>query len=125
MRAPAASPPKTIDEYMARAPPHFRTTLKQLRKTIKTAAPRAQEVISYGMPAFKQDGMLVYYAAFKDHCSLFIASDKIRKQFAAELKPFAAGKGTHQLTPEKPIPPGLVARIVKARVAENAARRHE
>src|SRR5882672_12091239 len=107
-----ARPAKTVDEYMARVPPKFRPTLKRLRKTIKAAAPEAEEVISYQMPAFRQNGMLVYYAAFKDHCSLFVGSEKVRRQFAVELKPFEAGKGTHQFTPEKPIPAGLVTRIV-------------
>jgi uncharacterized protein YdhG (YjbR/CyaY superfamily) len=115
--------PKAVDEYIARVPPKFRTALQRLRKTIKAAAPDAEEVISYQMPAFRQNGMLVYYAAFSDHCSLFVASDKIRRQFAEELKPFRAGKGTLQFTPETPIPAGLVTRIVKARMAENAARR--
>ena len=123
MQPKRASGPKTVDEYMARVPPKFRTALQRLRKTIKAAAPDAEEVISYQMPAFRQDGMLVYYAAFKDHCSLFVASDQVRRQFAAELKPFETGKGTLRFTPERPLPADLVTRIVKARVAENAARR--
>jgi len=119
-KAPAS---KTVDDYMARVPPEFRKALQALRKTIKAAAPDAEEVISYQMPAFRQKGILVYYAAFKDHCSLFVGSEKVRRQFAAELKPFEAGKGTHQFTPDQPIPARLVTRIVKARLAENAARR--
>lgn len=75
------------------------------------------------MPAFRQDGMLVYFAAFESHCSLFVASDTVRRRFAAELKPFVAGRGTLRLTPEHPIPAGLVTRLGKARVAEDAARR--
>ncbi len=114
---------KTVDEYMARVPAKFRTALQRLRKTIKAAAPDAEEVISYQMPAFRQDGMLVYYAAFKDHCSLFVASDQVRRQFASELKPFETGKGTLQFTPDQPLPDELVTRIVKVRVVENAARR--
>jgi len=108
---------------MARVPPKFRPALKRLRRTIRSAAPGAEEYIGYGMPAFRQDGYLVYYAAFKDHCSLFVTSDKVRRKFAAELKPFDTGKGTLRFTPEHPIPDALVRRIVKARVAENAARR--
>ena len=119
-RAPA---PKTVDEYLARVPPKFRTALRQLRKTIKAAAPDADEVISYQMPAFRQNGMLVYYAAYEDHCSLFPASAKVRRQFSAELKPFEAGKGTLHFTPDRPLPAALVTRIVKARLAENAAPR--
>lgn len=77
-RAPA---PKTVDEYMARLPPKFRVTLRQLRKTIQAAVPDAEEVISYHMPAFRQNGMLVYFAAFKDPCSLFAVSAQIRRHF--------------------------------------------
>lgn len=119
-RAPS---PKTVDEYLARVPPKFRATLRKLRKTIKAAAPDAEEVISYQMPAFRQNGMLVYFAAFKDHCSLFAVSPKVRRQFSAELKPFMTGKGTVRFTPDGPLPARLVTRIVKALVAENAARR--
>lgn len=119
------SAPKTADEYSEGLPPKFRTTLRRLRATIKAAAPGADEVISYGMPAFRQNGMLVYFAAFKDHCSLFVASDAVRRQFARELKPFMAGKGTLRFTPDRPLPADLVTRIVKARVAENAARRRK
>ena len=119
-RAPA---PKTVDEYVARARPAFRAALQQLRNTIKAAAPDAEEVISYRIPAFRQNGMLVYYAAFKDHCSFFVASTEARRQFSAELKPFESGKGTLRFTPDRPLPSDLVTRIVKARVEENAARR--
>ncbi len=97
-------------------------TLVSLRKTIRAAAPDAEEVISYRMPAFRHHGNLLYYAAFKDHCSLFIGSVVTQRKFAAELKGFEAGKGTVHFTPEKPLPASLVTRIVKARVAENEAR---
>jgi len=119
-RAPA---PSTVDQYLALVPPKFRATLQRLRRTIKAAAPDAEEVISYQMPAFRRNGMLVYFAAFRDHCSLFVGSARVRRQFSAELKPFTAGKGTLRFTPERPLPAGLVTRIVKARLAENAARR--
>ncbi len=123
MQPKRASGPRTVEEYLTRVPPKFRTALQRLRKTIKGAAPDAEEVISYQMPAFRQDGMLVYYAAFKDHCSLFVAGAGVRRQFSAELKPFETGKGTLRFTPERPLPDELVIRIVKARVAENATRR--
>ncbi len=123
MKSRSARASKTVDDYLAGVPPKSRTLLRALRKTIKAAAPEADEVISYGMPAFRQNGMLVYFAAFKDHCSLYVASDAVRRQFAKELKPFTAGKGTLRFTPDRPLPADLVARIVKARVAENTARR--
>ncbi len=113
----------SVDEYLKSAPKEMRTALLDLRKTIKAAAPDAEEVISYQMPAFRQNGMLVYYAAFKDHCSFFPGSAKIRNQFSSELKPFEAGKGTYHFSPDHPLPTDLVTRIVKARVAENVARR--
>ena len=120
---PKSAPAKDVDAYLASAPKELRTVLENLRKAIKAAAPKAEEVISYKMPAFRLNGMLVYYSAFKDHCSLYVASDKIRRQFSDELKPFKSGKGTLQFTPDNPLPANLVTRIVKARVAENAARR--
>ena len=116
------SAPKTVDEYLARVPSGQRAVLQALREAIRSAAPDAKEVISYRMPAFRHRGVLVYYAAFEDHCSFFVASPTLRRQFAAEMKPFAAGKGTLHFTPERPLPPGLVKRIVRARVAENEAR---
>jgi uncharacterized protein YdhG (YjbR/CyaY superfamily) len=74
------------------------------------------------MPGFRQDGALVYFAAFRTHLSLFAASAAIRKKYAKELRGFDTGKGTLQFQPEKPIPAWLVARIVKMRVAENKSR---
>ncbi len=117
-----ATAPKTVDEYLAGVPPRYRAALQRLRRTIAAAAPEAEETISYQMPAFRQGGMLVYFAAFSDHLSLFIGSATSRSRFAAELEPFLAGKGTVHFTPERPLPDELVARIVRARVAENVAR---
>ena len=114
--------PRTVDEYMAQVPAKFRPTLERLRKTIKAVAPDAEEVISYKMPAFRQNGMLVYFAAFEDHCSLFAVSSEVRRKLPA-LKPFVSGRGTLRFTAERPLPARLVARIVKLRLAENAARR--
>lgn len=111
-----------VDAYLAEAPEPMRKALESLRKTIRAAAPDAEEVISYQMPAFRHRGNLVYYAAFSDHCSLFIGSVVTQRKFAAELRPFAAGKGTVHFTPDQPLPAALVTRIVKARVAENEAR---
>ncbi len=119
MRPGRRGPPRTVDEYFDRLQPESRAALQRLRRTIRAAAPEAEEVISYRMPAFKHHGMLVYYAAFKDHLSLFVGSPAVRRKFARELKPFAAGKGTVHFTRERSLPAGLVTRIVRARVAEN------
>jgi len=115
-----ASPPRTVDEYLARVPPRFRASLERLRTSIRDAAPNAEEVISYQMPAFRQNGMLVYFAAFEDHCSLFVASAKVRRRFASELRPFLTGKATIRFKPDRPLSTGLVKRIVRACVAEKA-----
>jgi uncharacterized protein YdhG (YjbR/CyaY superfamily) len=112
---------KTIDEYLKSLPGDVRMTLEKLYKAIKSAAPDAEELISYGMPAFKHQGMLVYFAAFKDHCSFFPGSSQI-VQLYDELKPFKTSKGTIQFTVDKPLPVALVKKIVKARVEENEAR---
>jgi len=111
-----------VDTYLRRVPSPFREALQAVRATIRAAAPGAEEVISYGMPAFRLNGILVYYGAFADHCSLFVASPQVRRRFAAELKPYQGGKGTVRFTPDRPLPSALVRRIVLARAAENAKR---
>jgi len=113
---------RSVDEYLANIPSDMRAALRKLREAIRTAAPDAEEVISYRIPAFRQEGMLVYYAAFKDHCSFFPGSLLVQRKFAEELRPFRAGRGTFRFTPERPIPSALVRRIVKSRVAENESR---
>lgn len=120
---PSSDPGRdAVDAYLAKVPPEMRDALQDLRRTIRAAAPKAEEIISYRMPAFRYLGNLVYYAAFADHCSLFIGSVVTQRKFAAELRPFAAGKGTVHFTPDRPLPAALVTRVVKARVAENEAR---
>lgn len=121
MKGQPGAIPKTHDEYLASVPGDMRAALQTLRKAIRAAAPDAEEVISYQMPAFRRHGILVYYAAFRDHCSLFVGGEA-RAKFARELKAYAGGKGTIQFTPQRPLPASLVRRIVKARVAENEAR---
>jgi len=121
MKASPSAAPKTHDEYLAGVPSDMRAALQALRETIRSAAPDADEVISYRMPAFRHHGILVYYAAFRDHCSLFVGGE-VRGKFAADLEPFPGGKGTVQFTPRRPLPAALVKRIVKARVAENESR---
>jgi uncharacterized protein YdhG (YjbR/CyaY superfamily) len=111
-----------VDKYLAKIPEPARTTLKKVRATIKSAAPReATEAISYGIPAFKYHGMLVAYAAFASHCSFFPASGELLKEFADELKDYPCSKGTIRFAMDKPLPSTLIKRLVKARVAKNAA----
>ena len=113
----------TVPEYLRAVPPTPRAALQKLRKAIKAAAPGAQEVISYGMPAIKHRGrMLVYYAAFKNHLSLFPASKSVITAHKDDLKGFVTSKGTIQFALEKRLPTGLVKRLVKARIKENLAK---
>ena len=112
----------SVEDYLAALPEEQRIALEKLRKTIKAAAPKANETISYQMPAFKQDGrFLVSYAAFKDHCSLYPASYAVMEALGDELKPYFSGKGTLRFQADRPIPAALVKKIVKLRLEENAA----
>ena len=110
---------ETVDKYIASAPDDKRAALTKLRKTIKAAAPKATEIISYGMAGYKQDAKRVaYFAYWKDHIALYGTSYEFIKAHAAELKPYVQSKGTIQFPADKPLPYGLVTRIVKARIAE-------
>ena len=110
--------PKTVDEYLAGVPEPARSTLEKVRAVIRSAAPpEATEVISYGIPMFKYKGMLMGFAAFSDHCSLFPGA--LPEAFKKELKHFPTSKGTIRFPVDKPMPAQLVKRLVKARMAEN------
>lgn len=115
--------PRTVDEYLARTPEPARGTLRKIRMAIKAAAPRsALETISYGMPAFKYNGVLAYFAAFSDHCSLFPTAGVMR-QFEKELRNYSTSKGTIRFAIDKPLPAALVKKIVKARVKQIEGRK--
>ena len=115
--------PTSVEDYLAALPEGSRAALEKLRETIKAAAPEATETIAYQMPAFKDHGrFLVSYAAFKDHCSLFPASQAVMEALGEELKAYVTGKATVRFRADKPLPATLVERIVKARIEENAAR---
>jgi uncharacterized protein YdhG (YjbR/CyaY superfamily) len=119
------SAPKNIDEYLASVPQPARGTLNKIRAAIRSAAPRdATEAISYGMPAFKHKGMLVWFAAFSNHCSLFPTAAVI-EQFKNELKGFSTTKGTIHFPTNKPLPPALVKKLVKARVAQIESKKRQ
>jgi uncharacterized protein YdhG (YjbR/CyaY superfamily) len=116
--------PKTVDAYLARVPEPARGTLNKIRAAIRSAAPReATEIISYGIPAFKHNGVLVWFAAFSDHCSLFPTAAVI-EMFKNELKGFSISKGTIQFPTDKPLPAALVKKMVKARVAQIQSKKH-
>jgi uncharacterized protein YdhG (YjbR/CyaY superfamily) len=116
-------PAKDVDSYLALQPQHVRIALEKLRQIIKTSAPNAEEIISYGMPAYKFHGMLVYFAAFKNHCSFFPGNASLIEKMKDELKDYTTSKGTIQFTTGKPLPAALVKKIVKARMEENLARK--
>ncbi len=110
--------PKTTDEYLAAVPEPARSTLNKVRAAIRSAVPpEATEAISYGMPAFKHKGVLVWFAAFSNHCSLFPTASVI-EAFKNELKSFSTSKGTIQFPTDKPLPTALVRKLVQARVAQ-------
>jgi uncharacterized protein YdhG (YjbR/CyaY superfamily) len=107
--------PRTVDDYIAAFAPDIQAVLQKIRQTVKAAAPDAEETISYRMPAFKLNGMLIYFAAFKKHIGLYppVRGDASLMQ---AVKPYAGPKGNLQLPFNKRIPYALIRRIVKARV---------
>jgi len=115
-----AKAPKTVDEYLAGVPEPACSTLKHVRAVIRSVVPaETTEVISYGIPMFKYNGMLVGYAAFAKHCSLFPTGSGVIEKFAKELKGFPTSRGTIRFPSDKGFPDGLLKKIVKTRVAEN------
>ena len=115
--------PKTIDQYLADLSDDKRAALEKLRKTIKAAAPRAEEGISYGLAAFRIDGKpLVAFGATANHCAFYPMSFGTVVAHQDELEKYDTSKGTIRFQPEKPLPATLVRKLVKARLAENAGR---
>jgi len=116
---PAA--PTTVDEYIAGFPPEVQAILQKVRATVRKAAPGAEEVISYRMPAYKHNGMLVFFAAFKSHIGLYppVSGSAALKREAA---PYSGPKGNLQFPLDERIPYGLISRIVKAKVRESRER---
>lgn len=110
----------TVADYIAAFPADRRRTLKAVRATIRKAAPDAEEGIRYGMPGYKLDGPLLYFAGFKDHWSLF-ALPNTQKAFRKELAPYKTTKGTAQFPWDAPVPVRLIAKITRFRAAENRA----
>jgi uncharacterized protein YdhG (YjbR/CyaY superfamily) len=117
-RAPA---PKSVDEYLERVPDSSRSHFNELRAAVREAVPQdAIEVISYGIPAFKQQRVLVWFAAFAAHCSLFPTAAVI-EAFQVELQGYTVSKGTVQFPLDKPLPRALVKQLVKARIKQSEA----
>jgi uncharacterized protein YdhG (YjbR/CyaY superfamily) len=112
----------TIDAYIRSFPPEVQSVLEKIRQTIHKAAPQAAETISYRMPAFKLNGVLVYFAAYKKHIGFYPTGSGI-ENFKTELASFVTSKGTVQFPLDKPVPFDLVAKIVAFRVRENLAKK--
>ena len=122
----AAKPkPKTVDEYLAALSEDQRGALEKLRATIRAAAPNAEECISYQLPAFRQNGMLVAFGATANHCAFYLMSSSTVETHKDELKTFDTSKGTIRFQSEKPLPVAFVRKLVKARLAENLGRGSE
>jgi len=117
--------PQTIDEYLAPLSKEKRSALEKLRRAIKSAAPKAEECISYQIPAFRLGGrMLVAFGAWLNHCAFYAGTSPVEAH-KDELKDYDTSKGTIRFQADKPLPVALVRRLVKARIAENAGRRRE
>ncbi len=119
-KPPAA--PKTIDAYLARVPEPAHSTLQKVRAAIRAALPpSATETISYKIPAFRHGEVVIWFAAFANHCSLF-PTGRIIAMFKDDLKAYTLSKGTIQFPTNKPLPASLIKKMVKARLAQIAAK---
>jgi uncharacterized protein YdhG (YjbR/CyaY superfamily) len=114
--------PRDVDAYLAGFPDAVGRHLAQVRAVVRRAAPKAQETISYRIPAYKQDGVLVYFAAHTAHIGLYPITLAVRKELGPALAPYLAGAATARFPHERPIPRTLIARIVKIRLRENRER---
>lgn len=112
---------QTVDEYISALPQPARDAVGTLRQAIRKTAPQAEEVISYNIPAFKWNGILVWYAAFKNHIGLYPRVSAIAA-FKTELAPYKTSKGAIQFPLGQSIPLTLVKKIVKFRIKENSAK---
>ena len=111
--------PKTVEEYLAKVPEPQRTTLNKVRSIIQSVLPaEAIEIISYRIPCVKYKGMLLGYAAFADHCSLFGMSSTLLGPLKKELKSYSTSKGTIRFAVDKPLPATLIKKLVKSAIAE-------
>lgn len=121
MDAARSKKPQTIDEYIAAFPPDVQKILKKVRKIVRGAAPGAEEAISYGIPALRSNGVLVYFAAFKEHIGFYppIEGDAKLKQDAAR---YAGEKGNLRFPFDEPIPYDLIERITRLRVKQDLAK---
>ncbi len=116
-----AFPIKTIDDYLFQLPENQQLVLEELRQVIRETAPDVEEMISYGIPAFKYQGMLVYFAAFKKHCTFFLGNASLVREMDDLLKGYKTVTSGIHFTPAKPLTVELIREIVMRRMAENEA----
>lgn len=109
---------KTVDEYIAALSPEKKILMNQIRRAIHTALPAAESVISYNMPAVRENGIVIYYAAYKEHIGIYPKPSGV-KAFAKELAQFEGSKGTIKLPLDKPLPLDLLTKIALYRAEEN------
>jgi uncharacterized protein YdhG (YjbR/CyaY superfamily) len=114
--------PKDIDDYISRYPAGVQQLLQKMRLAMQKAAPKASETISYGIPAFRSDGMLVWFAAFRNHIGFYPGAEAVRV-FKKELSAYKAAKGSVQFPLDQPLPLALVSRIVKFRAQQNLGKK--
>lgn len=119
---PKTIPAQNIDEYLASLPARDRDALENLREIIRTAAPEAEEGISYRIPVFSWNGPLVFFAAFKNHLGFYVVSRQILEQFKTELNTYKVSGTTIHFSAAHPLPESLVTSIVQARIEENRVR---
>jgi uncharacterized protein YdhG (YjbR/CyaY superfamily) len=114
---------KSVTDYIASQPAAARAALRRARSTIRKAMPRAEEVISYGIPAYRLQGrVVIYFAAWKEHYSIYPATDGLAEAFKDELAAYEVSKGTIRLPLSEPVPVKLIERVAKFRVKQAAAR---
>ena len=118
----ATGKPKTIDDYLASLREDQRAALEKLRRTIRAAAPKAEECISYQICAYRYNGMLVGFGATANHCAFYLMSSSTVAAHKDELKDYNTSKGTIRFQADKPLPAALVRKLVRARIAENGGR---
>jgi len=109
----------TVPSYISAFPKDVQQILRKIRSTIRKAAPKAEESISYGIPTYKFDGPLIYFAAFKSHIGLYPMTKTVKEKFRDEIAGYKQSKGTIRLPLDEPIPYDLIARIVKFKMREN------
>ena len=119
MKTTASPKFTTVDDYINSLPSETKAVVTELRQTIRKAAPKAEEMISYNIPTFTYEGSLVYFAAWKAHISLYPRTAEVEKKLKKEIAPYASSKGTLKFPLDEPLPLGLITKIVKIRLQEN------